>query len=189
MEAEELNWIEWFVSLKGNEFFCRVEEDFLSDMFNWTKLDKTPNFNLAYDIICDNKIYAELSEEQNLILEQTCEKLYGLIHARFIISPHGLEIMNSKFFDGDFGYCPREKCEKQLVLPIGVSDIPGKSHVMLFCPRCGEVYIPEHERHRKIDGAYFGTTFPHLLLNEYPENCFRTADMVSKGINVNYNKL
>ena len=38
----------------------------------------------------------------------------------------------------------------------------------IFCPRCEDVFWPQ-SRHKYIDGAFFGTTFPHLLLLTYPQ--------------------
>ncbi len=48
--------------------------------------------------------------------------LYGLIHARFIISSRGLHIMRGKYLNGVFGACPRVLCDRQLVLPVGMSE-------------------------------------------------------------------
>ena len=39
------------------------------------------------------------------IYEQAMD-LYGLIHARFILSPKGLAMMKEKFLMGGFGTCP-----------------------------------------------------------------------------------
>jgi hypothetical protein len=36
-----------------------------------------------------------------------------------------------------------------------------------FCPRCEEVYVPK-ARQVNIDGAAFGTSFPHVFLKHYP---------------------
>lgn len=38
----------------------------------------------------------------------------------------------------------------------------------VFCPRCEEVYLPKF-RNINVDGAYFGTSFPHIFLKHYPE--------------------
>jgi hypothetical protein len=34
----DATWVSWFCSLKGNEFFVEVEEDFIQDDFNLTGL-------------------------------------------------------------------------------------------------------------------------------------------------------
>ena len=40
--------------------------------------------------------------------------------------------------------------------------------VKLFCPTCNDVYEPRSSKH-DLDGAYFGTTFPHYFFMHYPE--------------------
>lgn len=94
--------------------------------------------------------------------------LYGLIHQRFILSPNGLHKMRNKFLNGVFGGCPRVLCERQLVLPVALSEELSISRVKIFCPRCCDVYVPRL-KFVDIDGAYFGCSFPNIFFQTFPE--------------------
>lgn len=73
-----------------------------------------------------------------------------------------------KYKRSDFGRCPRVLCQAQPLLPVGLTDIPYEKSVKLYCGRCEDIYSPKSTRHGSIDGAYFGTSFPHLLFLVYP---------------------
>lgn len=38
----------------------------------------------------------------------------------------------------------------------------------VFCPLCEDCYCPNRKYQDNIDGAFFGTTFPHMFLMTYP---------------------
>ncbi|KAJ7471055.1 casein kinase II, regulatory subunit [Mycena latifolia] len=162
------SWISWFLSSKGNEYFCEVDEDFILDRFNLTGLNnEVANYAQALDLITD-QLDDEVQDELRGSLDVQARLLYGLIHARWIVTARGLAKMVEKYKRGDFGRCPRVLCQSQSLLPVGLIDIPYEKSVKLYCGRCEDLYSPKSSRHGSIDGAYFGTTFPHLLYLVYP---------------------
>ena len=169
---EDGSWISWFCSLRGNEFFCEVDEDYIQDAFNLTGLNGlVPYYDYALDMVLDVEIPMEdsLTEEQQEIVESAAEMLYGLIHARYIVTNRGMHAMYEKYRTASFGRCPHVFCQGQPVLPVGLSDLPRNYTVNVFCPRCHGLYFPKSTRQANVDGAYYGTTFPHLFLMTHPD--------------------
>ncbi|KAG8985616.1 casein kinase 2 regulatory subunit [Tulasnella sp. JGI-2019a] len=162
------SWISWFLSSKGNEYFCEVEEDYILDRFNLTGLNtEVQHYAQALDLITDN-LDDDLDDEVRGTVEISARLLYGLIHQRWIITSRGLAKMLEKYKKADFGRCPRVLCHSQPLLPCGLTDLPYEKPVKLYCPRCEDLYSPKSSRHGSIDGAYFGSTFPHMFLMVYP---------------------
>jgi casein kinase II subunit beta len=50
------------------------------------------------------------------------KELYGLIHNRFITTSKGLALIREKYLNGVYGHCPRILCDKQILLPVGLSE-------------------------------------------------------------------
>ena len=168
---KESSWIAWFCGLEDHQIYCAVDEEFLKDQFNLYGLKRQfASYDLALQMILESD--APLDEDYDspsfMNTYQEAIDLYGLVHARFILTPKGLQMMREKFVKGVFGNCPRVLCNGQYVLPIGVCDQIRKSRVKLYCPLCQEVYAPK-SKCRDVDGGYFGTSFPHVLLQNFPE--------------------
>lgn len=169
-EGEDTSWISWFCGLRGNEFFCEVDDDYIQDDFNLCGLSsQVPYYDYALDLILDvESSHGDMfTEEQNELIESAAEMLYGLIHVRYILTGKGMAAMLEKYKNYDFGRCPRVCCSGQPCLPVGQSDIPRSSTVKIYCPKCEDIYYPRSKYQGNIDGAYFGTTFPHLFLMTY----------------------
>ncbi|KAJ7911741.1 casein kinase II, regulatory subunit [Mycena leptocephala] len=163
-----MQWISLFLSSKGNEYFCEVDEGFILDSFNLTGLDnEVANYDQALDVLTD-RVDDDMQDELRSCLDTHARLLYGLIHARWILTPRGMAKMVAKYECGDFGHCLRVFCHSQPLLPVGLVDVPFEKSVKLYCGRCEDIYSPKSSRYNSIDGAYFGTTFPHLLRLVYP---------------------
>jgi len=105
------------------------------DYFNLTGLSSlVPYYDYALDMILDVEMAIEesLTEEQQELVESAAEMLYGLIHARYIITNRGLQAMYEKLTSASFGKCPRAFCSGQPALPIGRSDVPGTTRCRFF---------------------------------------------------------
>lgn len=144
----------------------------MQDDFNMTGLSaQVPYYEYALDTILDaeSAVAARFSKEQQEAVESAAELLYGLIHARYIITPRGMQAMLEKYKLVHFGRCPRVHCQGQPALPVGQSDLPRMHTTKIFCCRCEDIYYPRSSRQANVDGAYFGTTFCHLFLQTYWE--------------------
>ncbi|TPX74523.1 hypothetical protein CcCBS67573_g04224 [Chytriomyces confervae] len=169
-ESSAVSWIYWYCSLPGHEFFIEVPEDFIKDDFNLTGLNTLVLlYNEALDMILDLELDPQPTPAQLSLIESSAEMLYGLIHQRYLLTKGGLGLMADRLVDAEFGACPREGCGGAPVLPCGRSDQPSVDTVKMFCVRCCDLYHPREAKFQHIDGASFGTTFPHLLYNTYPQ--------------------
>lgn len=170
-DDQDVSWIVWFCTRKGNEFYTEVEREFVEDHFNLYGLkNQVPYYNHALDLILDiERMDMVLSEEQQEKVEMSAEVLYGLIHARYVLTSAGLAAVNEKYQSVEYGRCPHVLCEGQAVLPVGQSDVPRVSTVKVYCPKCQNIFYPRSSSNGRIDGAYFTTTLPHLLIMTFPE--------------------
>uniref|UniRef100_A0A060TJ45 Casein kinase II subunit beta n=1 Tax=Blastobotrys adeninivorans TaxID=409370 RepID=A0A060TJ45_BLAAD len=163
-------WVSAYCSMVGHEYFCEVLDEFIDDDFNLTGLGQmVPHYREALELISDLEPSEQVKVPNIPQIEQSAELLYGLIHARFILSRPGLQIMAQKYECLHFGVCPRYNCDQTGLLPMGRHDLPGYETVRLYCPCCTDIYHPPNSRYLNIDGAFFGTSFPGLFLQTFPD--------------------
>ena len=177
-------WMRQFISSKGNEYFCEIDEDYLTDRFNLTGLNtEVQYYQYALELVTD--IFdLDCDDEMREQIERSARHLYGLVHARYIVTTRGLSKMVKppdcpddrkltppqleKYKKSEFGKCPRVMCDAQPLLPMGQNDTSSLSTVKLYCAKCEDLYNPKSTRHASIDGAYFGTSFHNILFQVYP---------------------
>lgn len=79
-----------FISSRGNEYFCEIDEEYLTDRFNLTGLNtEVPYYQYALDLVTD---VFDLDADDDLReqIEKSARHLYGLVHARYIVTTRGL---------------------------------------------------------------------------------------------------
>jgi casein kinase II subunit beta len=98
-------WVSWFLSCRGNEYFCEIDEEYITDRFNLTYLNtEVLHYNDALELITDaygirRSIPADCVEDSNIdnemrdTIEKAGSHLYGLLHARYILTSRGLQKM------------------------------------------------------------------------------------------------
>lgn len=85
-----------FISSRGNEYFCEIDEDYLTDRFNLTGLNtEVQYYQYALDLITD-VFDLDCDDDMRETIEKSARHLYGLIHARYIVTTRGLAKMVRK---------------------------------------------------------------------------------------------
>merc|ERR1712216_106682 len=162
--SDEESAIEWLLSQSGNQLLVRVDEDYIEDGFNLYGLNKIiPNFRDTLRLLLTTAEDAEicLEDDYHGPCYQTLLDLYGLIHARYILTTQGMNKVRRKFQNGAYGTDPAHPTEQ--ILPIGMSDTLGSGSPLGYNIERGEV-VPMPSWGDRLDGAYFGTTATNLIL-------------------------
>merc|ERR1711957_267929 len=107
--SDEESAIEWLLSQQGNQLLVRVDEDYIEDAFNLYGLNKViPNFRDTLRLLLTTAEEAEicLEDDHRGPCYQTLLDLYGLIHARYILTTPGMNKLRRKLQNGVYGCCP-----------------------------------------------------------------------------------
>lgn len=95
-----------FISSRGNEYFCEIDEDYLTDRFNLTGLNtEVQYYQYALDLVTD-VFDLECDDEMREAIEKSARHLYGLVHARYIVTTRGLTKMVCAASTNDFSPPP-----------------------------------------------------------------------------------
>lgn len=169
----ERSWITQHCMRKGYNFYSRIPEEFIEDSFNLTGLiEMVPYYEQALLIVLDGKYNNIVANRMNRLaptaeaVERSAQILYGLVHARYVMTAEGIASIRSRYLNREYGRCPRVFCDGANVLPIGLADNMNVDTVKVFCPQCNDVY---ESKMCLLDGAYFGTGLPHMLFMIHPE--------------------
>lgn len=82
-----------FISSRGNEYFCEIDEEYLTDRFNLTGLNtEVQYYQYALDMVTD-LFDLDADEDLREQIEKSARHLYGLVHARYIVTTRGLAKM------------------------------------------------------------------------------------------------
>jgi casein kinase II subunit beta len=172
-------WVSQFCEKEEHDWFCRISLAYVEDSLTTYGLGTyVPNIRYAAEMICDkhSMIWRYLTDEELGALHEQAKQLYGLIHARWICTPAGLQRMKRRVRRKTYGVCPRVRCSGMPLLPMGSSPEPNRHSAKLFCCRCSDVYVGPPDV--RIDGAYFGPSFPAVFLIVFPEFDLRSKYVV-----------
>lgn len=175
------NWKNDF--LRKFPWLLNIPDEYIDDKFNVYGLNKEFSFfDLCCEIIRGKGNLSCVPPADIKIIRAQLPQVYGMIHARFILSPGGLTALNDKYKRSQYGTCPRLNCHNEQLLPIGLSSQMEISLVYAFCPCCREIFYPRPKI--DLDGAFFGPNAAHIFIDEmeiksnqekyqpYPHNAF-----------------
>lgn len=79
-----------FIASRGNEYFCEIDEEYLTDRFNLTGLNADVQYyQYALDLVTD-VFDLDCDDDMREQIEKSARHLYGLVHARYITTTRGL---------------------------------------------------------------------------------------------------
>ena len=110
------SWVNWYCNLNGHGVLCEVDRSFIEDSFNLFGLKQfvSKDFNKALATILDRNgkvtsadwysftnivlkfiffVFTDSEPDDEMELDRSAALLYGLIHARYIITTNGLNAM------------------------------------------------------------------------------------------------
>mgnify|MGYP002380848893 CR=1 FL=1 len=79
-------------------------------LWRWSSVERVPTLKTS---TIKGKFHWQIRANYRFLeIYQSAMDLYGLTHARFILSPRGLAMMREKYTLGTFGNCQRILCDR-----------------------------------------------------------------------------
>ena len=151
-------WVTWMLAQPPSAIFVEVDHNFLvSESMNPDIQKAVNNFEKARTVLLGKRT------EKIDPVERDALDIYGLVHARYLLTEAGMQKMIKKRNQGKFPKCPRLLCKKCTCVPVGIDK---DTTVKMFCPNCTDVYdCKDYE----LEGRYFGKEWVHMLMKKHPE--------------------
>lgn len=170
--------VEAVLKTKLGKYFVEIDTDYITDKFNLTGLPQEfADFEETWRVLVSDRPFASGG---NVGLNDLLS-LYGLIHARFIMTSAGVHKMKRKIFAGEYGCCLRYFCRRQFLIPAALSCVFGEEGAVLYCPNCEDVYAVDGA-FGYLDGAFFGPSFAAFFVLSYPESFLSMQQDATKSL-------
>jgi casein kinase II subunit beta len=149
-----------FIDISPRSWLIEIDDYFLQSSVSYYNLHKlVPHFNRAVDIVKGEPIeISSLTRAQIDRVGQSVQRLYGLLHQRFVITDDGARKLQRKVSTGIYGLCPRIVCRGARLVPYGTTAEPDQDRVKCWCPKCHDLY----ESTSDVDAAFFGPDVPGM---------------------------
>jgi casein kinase II subunit beta len=150
-----------FVDTSASSWLVEIDDYYLESSVSYQDLSrKVSHYPRAADIVKGRRLdVSGISKDYVTKLGSATAKLYGLLHARFLLTGEGVDKLSQKVAAGIYGVCPRVACGDANLLPMGLTGEPGIATVKRWCLKCHDIY----ENQSDLDAAYFGPDLPVMF--------------------------
>lgn len=165
---EQEDWLTAFLSQGGfRRLLVEVPEYYLEDNLALYGLEpEIKHFSEALKLIRNEPQTTDIDE---MAVSKAAALLYAHIHARYVLTPQGLEDVRQKYERCEYGKCPRYLCGGQRLLPYSATEKPGKDVLRCFCPACHKLYkLYSMDPEFFIDGCFYGPSLVPMFILTYP---------------------
>lgn len=154
-------FLERFLEEPSSLYFVRVPDGFISEFLGKSGLEEHFSlFDEARSLLLENN---EAPEE----VERQAKLLYMLVHAEYLKTDEGVDMMYRK--RSCLMTCPRVFCKDTWCWPCQSSVNVGEGTIKMFCPTCKQIYNPENKVFDGVDSVGFPSQYIDSLVEKYPE--------------------